>query len=128
MTLLKIVSSGLAAWVFGFAWYILWSKPWAASAGARPVPKTNSGILRPFLLSALALMIAAAGLYYLFDRAVIVTVVEGSLFGLGIGAVLILPWIAITHLYPGRPAVLTLIDGGYVVGGCGIIGAMLTTF
>jgi len=49
----------------------------------------------------------------------------GAMAGSGIGAFLILPWVARNYAYLARPSALTLIDGGYAVVGCTIMGAVL---
>lgn len=48
--------------------------------------------------------------------------------GPGAGAFFIMPWIAMDYAYSARPRALTLIDGGYAIIGCGIIGLVLTLF
>lgn len=45
--------------------------------------------------------------------------------GRGIGAFFIAPWVTINNAYAMRPMQLALIDGGYAIGGWGVIGAVL---
>ncbi len=127
MDLLRVIAAGLAAWVFGAVWYMALSKPWMAASGARPVPKDQPlAAAMPFLLSALAMMVVAGMMRHVFGMAGIDTLAKGVVSGLGIGAFFITPWIAINNAYPGRPYLLTLIDGGYAIFGCAIMGAVLT--
>ena len=48
--------------------------------------------------------------------------------GLGVGAFLITPWVAMNYAFAARPAMLSVIDGVNAVVGCAIIGAILTLF
>jgi hypothetical protein len=52
----------------------------------------------------------------------------GAVSGLGVGAFFITPWIALNNAWAMRPAALTVIDGGYAVPGCGIMGAVLAAW
>jgi hypothetical protein len=65
---------------------------------------------------------------HIFGMAGIDSVDKGLIAGLGIGAFFIAPWVLINNAYAIRPFKLTLIDGGYAVLGCGIIGTILTLF
>jgi hypothetical protein len=55
-------------------------------------------------------------------------VAKGAYAGLGIGVFFIAPWTMINNAYGMRPFKLTLIDGGYSVVGCLLIGVVLTLF
>jgi hypothetical protein len=48
--------------------------------------------------------------------------------GAGIGAFLVMPWVAMNYAFAGRPAALTVIDGANAVAGCAIMGLILTLF
>lgn len=52
----------------------------------------------------------------------------GLMSGLGIGLLFIAPWIAMNVAYAMRPRALAIIDGGYAVVGCGVIGLVLGIF
>ena len=51
---------------------------------------------------------------------------KGMVSGLGIGLFFISPWIMINNAYGMRPFKLTVIDSGYAIFGCAIMGAVLT--
>ncbi len=127
MAFVSIVAAGLAAWLFGAVWYMALSKPWVAASGARPMPKNQPmAAALPFILSALAMIVVAGMMRHVFGMAGIDTWDKGLVSGLGVGAFFITPWIMINNAYPGRPFALTLIDGGYAIFGCAIIGLVLT--
>ena len=52
----------------------------------------------------------------------------GLLAGLGVGLFFIAPWVAINNAYGQRPIALTVIDGGYAVLACSLMGLVLTLF
>ncbi|MDG1069835.1 MAG: DUF1761 domain-containing protein, partial [Sulfitobacter sp.] len=56
------------------------------------------------------------------------SVSEDAVSGFGIGLFFISPWLMINNAYGGRPFRLTLIDGGYAVIGCTVIGLVLPLF
>ena len=129
MGLIGVLVAAVAAWVFGAVWYTALSKPWIRAAGvpvdANGKPQGNGSAL-PFVLSALAMVIVAGMMRHIFAMAGIATAGAGLIAGLGIGAFFITPWVMINNAYPGRPFMLTLIDGGYAIFGCAIIGTVLT--
>lgn len=131
MGLIGVILAAAAAWGFGAIYYMRLSKPWMRAAGiatdANGKPE-GSGSPLPFLLSALAMLVVAGMMRHIFAMAGIATVGAGLVSGLGIGAFFIAPWIMINNAYAMRPAMLTLIDGGYAICGAGIIGLVLTLF
>jgi hypothetical protein len=58
----------------------------------------------------------------------VTSISAGAIEGFGIGAFLIVPWIMMTNEFAGKPFQLTVIDGGYAVIGCTLIGAVLMAF
>jgi hypothetical protein len=52
----------------------------------------------------------------------------GLVAGLGVGLFFIVPWVAMNYAYANRPVMLTVLDGGYAVLGCGVIGLVLGLF
>ena len=130
MEILNVLIAAAAAWIFGAVWYIALSKPWLkatgiSATGERP---TGNGSALPFVLSAVAMIVVAGFMRHVFSMAGITGSGEGILAGLGVGLFFISPWIMINNAYPGRPFKLTLIDSGYAVFGCAIIGGVLTLF
>jgi len=131
MEFLAVLVAAAAAFVFGAAWYMTLSKPWKEVSGVvcdeNGTPK-NAGDPTPFILSGVAMILVAGVMRHIFASSGIETLGKGIMSGLGIGLFLIVPWMMINNAYPGRPFSLTVIDGGYAVFGCAIIGAILTLF
>ena len=127
MALINVIAAALAAWVFGAIWYMALSRPWIAASGVvtDAAGRPASGAL-PFILSALAMLLVAGMMRHVFGMAGITSPDAGAVAGLGIGAFFITPWVLINNAYAGRPILLTVIDGGYAVFGCTIMGAVLT--
>ena len=74
-------------------------------------------------------MVLVAGmLRHVIAQAGIDTILKGLMTGGGIGLFMISPWIMINNAYGDRPFKLTLIDGGYAVFGCAIMGIILVLF
>lgn len=131
MEILNVIAAAAASWVFGAVWYMALSKPWLKAAGiacaenGRPVGGMNP---TPFILSAICMLLVAGMMRHIFATSGVSTVSGGLVSGLGIGGFFIAPWVMINNAYAMRPFQLTLIDGGYSLIGCGIIGAVLTLF
>ncbi|WP_435259288.1 DUF1761 domain-containing protein [Thioclava sp. FR2] len=129
MGFLSVLVAAAAAWGFGAAYYMTLSKPWMQAAGIamdeNGKPKGNGSPL-PFVLSAIAMVVVAGMMRHILSMAGIGTAGGGLIAGLGIGAFFIAPWIMINNAYAMRPAMLTVIDGGYAIAGCAIIGLVLT--
>lgn len=131
MELLNIVAAAAGSWVFGAIWYMALSKPWMEAAG---IPRDENGRPQgngspmPFVLSAICMIIVAGMMRHIFAMAAVESVGKGLMSGLGIGLFFIAPWIMINNAYGMKPFRLTLIDGGYAIIGCTIIGLILTLF
>jgi hypothetical protein len=129
MGLVAVLVAAAASWVLGAVWYLTLSKPWMKAAGiklgANGKPQGNGSPL-PFVLSAVCMILVAGMMRHIFAMAGIATLFAGLVSGLGIGAFFIAPWVMINNAYAMRPFQLTLIDGGYAVAGCGVIGTVLT--
>jgi hypothetical protein len=129
MGILAVLAAAAAAWGLGAVWYMALAAPWMAASG---VPRdaagqpANAASPLPFVLSALCLVLVAGMMRHIFATSGIATPGAGLVSGLGVGAFLIAPWIAINNLYAMRPYRLTLIDGGYAVAGCAVMGLVLT--
>lgn len=129
MGFLSVIVAAAAAWIFGAVYYMALAKPWVEAAG---IPLDENGkpaggaTPLPFILSAICMLLVAGMMRHIFFRSGIETVGAGLVSGLGIGLFFIAPWIMINNAYGMRPFRLTLIDGGYAVAGCAIIGAVLT--
>ena len=128
MGFVAVLAAAAASWVFGAIWYMVLSKPWVAASGVEVDengrPKDQSPL--PFILSAIAMIVVAGMMRHIFAMAEITEMGKAILSGLGIGAFFISPWTMINNAYGGRPFTLTIIDGGYAIIGCGLMGAVLT--
>ena len=130
MGFLSVLIAAAGSWIFGAIWYMALAKPWVAAAkieldeNGRPA---NSSPL-PFILSAIAMIVIAGMMRHMFSMAGIAEVSKGLTAGLGVGLFFISPWIMINNAYGDRPFKLTLIDSGYAVIGCTIMGILLTVF
>ena len=131
MSFLAILVAGAAGYAFGAIWYMTLSKPWMEASGitcdehGRP---EGGGSPLPFILAAIAMVIVSGMMRHVFALSDITTFSKGLVSGLGIGAFFISPWIMINNAYGMRPFKLTIIDSGYAIIGCGIMGTILTFF
>ena len=131
MGLINVLAAALGGYVFGAIWYMALAKPWMQAAGIKMTADgkpDGNGSAMPFILSAVAMVLVSGMMRHIFALSGIDTVGKGLVSGLGIGLFFIAPWTMINYAYAGRPFKLTLIDGGYAVFGCAIIGAILVSF
>ncbi len=131
MEIINVLVAALASWVLGAVYYMTLSKPWLQASGIdtdeNGRPKGNGSPL-PFILSAICMVLVAGMMRHIFAMAGIVTIGGGLVAGIGIGAFFIAPWVMINNAYGMRPFMLTIIDGGYAILGCALIGAVLNVF
>jgi hypothetical protein len=130
MTIVNILIAAAGGFAFGALWYMLLSKHWikAANIACDDTGRPLNQSVKPFILSAIAMIIVAGMMRHVFVIAEISTLGAGLVSGLGVGLFFISPWIMINNAYGDRPVSLTLIDGGYATFGCAIIGALLCIF
>lgn len=130
MDFVAVLVAAAAGFGVGAAWYMALSKQWLAVSGVKcdseGKPEGSSPL--PFLLSGIAMLLVAGMMRHVFALSGIDGVSEGAVSGFGIGLFFISPWIMINNAYGGRPFRLTLIDGGYAVIGCTVIGLVLPLF
>jgi hypothetical protein len=131
MELIAVIIAAIAGFAVGAVWYIALSRHWIVAAGIRLGPDgkpDGSGSAMPFLVSGLAMLVVAGFMRHIFAMSGIDTMGAGLVAGLGVGLFFITPWLAMSYAYAARPAKLTVIDGGYAVIGCAVIGAILGWF
>lgn len=127
MEILSVIVAAAAAYAFGALWYMTLAKQWVAASGVacdengRPL---NTSIT-PFILSGIAMLVVAGMMRHMFGMAGIDGFGKGLIAGFGLGAFIALPWIVINYAYSDRPRMLSVIDGGYAVIGCALIGAIV---
>ena len=129
MGILAVLAAAVAAWLVGALWYMALAKPWMAASGVRVGPdgRPEGGAL-PYILSLIAMVLVAGMMRHVFALSAVDTWDKGLVSGLGVGLFFISPWIMINNAYVGNPFRLTLIDGGYAVLGCAVIGTVLMLF
>lgn len=131
MEYLQVLAAAIAAYAFGAVWYITLSKPWIAASGipvdASGKPKGDGSVM-PMVIGFICVLVVAGMTRHIFGMAQMDTVGEGLMGGIGLGAFIITPWLAMCYNYAMRPFMLTLIDAAYAIVGCTIIGVVLTLF
>ena len=131
MEIINVLAAALGAFAFGAVWYMSMSKQWIAAAeiavDANGRPQGN-GSMMPFVVGLLAMVVVAGMMRHIFASSGIVTVGGGLVAGLGIGAFLITPWVAMNYAFAMRKPALSVIDGVNSVVGCAIMGVILTLF
>lgn len=128
MGIVSVLLAALGGFVAGAVWYMTLAKPWAEAAGftfdENGKPQGN-GSKMPFLVAGICVVLVSGMMRHIFSMAGLDGAGAGLIAGLGIGLFFIAPWLAMNYAYAMRPAKLTLIDGGYAVVGCGVIGFLL---
>jgi Protein of unknown function (DUF1761) len=131
MEIVNVLAAAAGSWIFGAVWYMALSKPWMEAAGlkigANGRPEGGSSPM-PFILSAICMLLVAGMMRHIMAMSNLTTVIQGLMTGFGIGAFFIAPWTMINNAYSMRPFKLTIIDGGYAIIGCSIIGVILALF
>ena len=130
MQYVAVLVAAAGAYAFGALWYMINADRWMAAAGISR-EQVEGGATKspgPFIISAIMAILVAGMTRHMFNMAGIETVSKGFLSGLGLGAFVAAPWIVTNYAYAMRPKALTLIDAGYAIAGCTIIGTILTLF
>ncbi|MGL4235652.1 DUF1761 domain-containing protein [Tabrizicola sp.] len=135
MEIVNVLAAAVAAFAFGAVWYITMNKPWVAAAEVRLDDKGNptrsdgssAGPL-PYIVGLVAMVLVAGMMRHMLATSGVTTVGGGAVAGLGVGAFLITPWVAMNYGFAMRKPALTLIDGVNSVVGCTIMGAVLNAF
>lgn len=131
MELLSVIAAALAAFAFGAVWYITMSRPWMEAAEIRLGPDgrpERAGGASPFLIGLIGMVLAAGMMRHVFGMSGVATVGAGLTAGLGIGAFIVLPWVAMNYAFGQRKPMLTVIDGVNIIVGSGVMGLVLMLF
>ena len=131
MELLNVIAAGIAGFAVGAAWYMGLSKQWIAASGIRVGPDgkpAGGGSMLPFVVSGIAMIVVAGFMRHIFAMSGIDSPGKGLLSGLGVGAFFVTPWVAMNYAYAARKPMLTVLDNGYAILGCGAIGLVLGLF
>lgn len=130
MGIVSVLIAALAGFAIGAVWYMTLAKQWVAASGitvdenGRPEGSSPT----PFVISGICMLLVAGMMRHMFAMAGIDGAAKGLVSGIGIGLFFIAPWIAMNIAYAMRPRALAIIDGGYAVVGCGVIGLVLGIF
>ncbi|CUK09790.1 hypothetical protein PH7735_03415 [Shimia thalassica] len=130
MSFLAVLAAGLSSYIFGAIWYMSLSRPWMTAAGieAQEDGKPPNGGPVPYIVAFLGAVLVAGMMRHIFSVSGILEmgIGAGLTAGLGLGLFLVAPWIATNYAFAGRNLTLTLIDAGYAIIGCSIMGVVLT--
>ncbi|RPE64746.1 uncharacterized protein DUF1761 [Pacificibacter maritimus] len=126
--MVEVLVAAAAGFAIGAVWYMALSKQWVTAAGiacddtGKPIGGFSAA---PFVVSGICMLLVAGMMRHMFAMAGIDGIGKGLVSGLGVGLFFIAPWIAMNVAYAMRPRALAVIDGGYAVIGCGVIGLVL---
>lgn len=127
--MLTVLIAALGGFLIGAVWYGVLAKDWVALSG---VPTGEDGKPQnakspiPYVTSFICLILVAGMMRHMFAMAGITGAGKGLLTGLGVGLFLIAPWITLNYSYAMRPKKLAVIDGGYAVIACAVMGIILS--
>lgn len=131
MEFISVIVAAIAAFAFGSIWYMALADRWMEASGVpvgddgRPA---NSSDPMTYITGLICAVLVAGMTRHIFVLSDIDTVGKGLVSGLGLGLFLSAPWLITNYTFAARPKTLMVIDGGYAVGGCTIIGIVLTLF
>ena len=130
MEFLNVIVAAAGSFAFGAIWYMALSKPWMAASGVEVGPDGNPANESPlpYIMSGVTALLVAGMMRHMFATSAVDSIWEGVVSGFGVGAFFITPWLMMTNFFCDRPFKLTMIDGGYAIIGCSIIGAILMAF
>ena len=129
---LNILAATVGTYALGAVYYMTLSKRWLAATGlalgpnGRPVGGDNG--VKPFVVGFFCTLVVAGMMAHIFRMAGIATPAAGIVAGFGIGAFFITPWVVLNYTYSMRSTALKVIDGGYAIIGCTVMGLILTLF
>lgn len=132
MEFLHVLAATVGGYALGAVYYMTLSKPWLTATGlplgpdGRPVGGDNGA--RPFVVGFLCTLLVAGMMRHIFTMSALDTPIEGVMGGFGIGAFLISPWLVLCYGYSMRKTALMVIDAGYAILGCTVMGLILTLF
>ncbi len=124
--LVVIGLAGLAAWLFGSAWYIALGKVWQAALGQNPEDcKDKKMPVTPLVVCLVAEWVMAVVLYQVLDHLGVMGWMAGTIAGLTLGLGLMATSTLVTNLFQGKKLMVTVIDGGHWVIVAAIEGAVI---
>lgn len=122
-----VIVATVAGFVVGFAWYhprVLGGQ----RARLADVDIDSVGTVPRHALAGVVLLVTAVMMNVLMAELIVTSVLGGALFGVVIALVFQLGTLIIHNGFEGRPAALTIIDGGQSVVSLAVAGAVLGAF
>jgi hypothetical protein len=124
-----IVLAAVAAFVFGGAWYGVFSKPWMAAVGKteQDIKGSAAPMAVLFLITIIAQLVMAWVLAGIIGHLGVgqVTLRNGLISGALVWLGFVATTMVVNHAYQGAKRTLTLIDGGHWLGVLLIQGAVI---
>ena len=116
-----IIVGAVAHWVWGAIWYMLLGSTWMAAVGKHAAQNDPM----PYVISFIALLVAAFVLADFLRRMGVQTLASGARMGAMVGVGFVAAFLAVNYAYQARPIVMWWIDGLYAVIGMAITGAII---
>lgn len=127
MGYLEIPIAAIAAFLLGFGWYTaLFGKAWQAETGITD-EEAQTGMVFTHGIAFLMMCILAYSINYIigFHKIEEQTFTHGAFHGLLASALYCIPAMAINYVYQKKSLKLFLIDGGYILAFCTLMGGIL---
>jgi hypothetical protein len=127
---LAILVAGLAYFALGAIWYsFLFRNAWIKSTGVNVNdPNMKKGVAATFLTSLVMMIITAFGIALFLSKIGPSSWMTGAKVGLVAGICFAATSVSISYLYEKRPTMLYIINCGYNIVGCVIIGIILSVW
>lgn len=125
---LHVFVAALAYFMFGALWYspLLFIKQWLQLTNMNPDdPDAKKDMAKTMITSFILLFIITIGIALLQVQFMTTTLIAGLKLGLFVGVIFSTTAISINYVYTRKSLKLYLIDCGYQIIGCGIVGAIL---
>ena len=128
MGILAVLLAAAGGFATGAVWYMALAKPWMRAVGKTEEEGKASQNPVTFVIAFLAALLTAGMMRHVFAMSGIESIGGGLISGLGIGAFMTAPWLITNYAFAGRPKQLWMIDGGYSIAACTVIGGVLGAF
>lgn len=128
MGLLAVLLAAAGGFATGAVWYMVLAKPWMHAVGKTEEEVKASQNPVTFVIAFLAALMTAGMMRHVFAMSGIESIGGGLISGLGIGAFMTAPWLMTNYAFADRPKALWVIDGGYAIAACTVIGTILGVF
>ncbi len=123
---LGIVAGSIVLWLFGYVWYgLLLGSAWMAAVGKTPAELMAATGYWPYLVSLIVGLFIAYGFDNMLWHYEHAGASKGAQVGLLSGVCFAAASMVIGYSYAGRGLTLMLIDGGYLIFGFIISGAVV---